>query len=995
MARVSILPGDVLQPIRGGAMRVVENMEASLQVPTATSVRTIPVRTLEENRRLLNKHREAAGQGKVSFTHLVAWAILRAFDTFPRMNDAYAEVDGQAHRIQRDQVRLGIAVDVQKKDGSRTLLVPNVKDAQKLSFAEFLKAFDELVARSRKGTISPDDFMGTTVSLTNPGTVGTTSSAPRLMPGQGVIVATGALDYPAEYKSMAPRTLGLLGISKVMTLTSTYDHRIIQGAESGLFLARMEDLLKGEDGFYDRVFADLGLPHRPVKWEMDANPGLFGTPGGREEVEKQTKVLQLIHNYRVRGHLVADLDPLDRARAPHRDLDPATYGLTLWDLDREFLTGGLSGEDKGDAARDPRHPARDLLRDDRRRVHVHRRPRAQGVAAAPHGVDAQLPGPRRGEQEAGAREDRGGGELRALPPHEVRRPQALLARGRGGAHPAARPHPQRRGAARAARGRDRHVAPRAAQRPRHHRRQAPLPDLRGVRGQRPRRSYQGSGDVKYHLGATGTHLGDTGETITVTVAPNPSHLEFVDPVVEGMVRAKQDAIGDREHARVLPVLLHGDAAFAGQGVVAETMHLSGLHGYRTGGTIHVVVNNQIGFTTLPEDARSSTYATDVAKMVHAPAFHVNGDDPEAVAYVAGLALEYRQKFRKDVVIDLVCYRRWGHNETDEPSYTQPIMYAKIKTHPSAATLYGEKLVREGVVTREELERVWAGKKAEMQSEKEGDGTPFVAIARRAPVEPAPVDASAMWGRLKTVLRALGTLPDGLEIHPKLVPFVRKRAELLDGKGDVDWATGGVARLGDAPSRGSPGAPLRAGLRPRHLLAAPRRPPRRADAEGVRALQRGRPLGRALRGLRLAALRGRRDGLRVRLLGGRAPHARAVGGAVRRLHERCAGHHRPVPLGLGDEVGPAERAHPAAAARARGPGAGALERAHRALPHALGRGQPARRLSLDARLVLPPAAPAGPGPRREAPGRLHPQEPAAPPALRLVARRTWPRAASSR
>ena len=272
-----------------------------------------------------------------------------------------------------------------------------------------------------------------------------------------------------------------------MTVTSTYDHRIIQGAESGLFLARIEELLKGEDGFYDRIFADLGVPHRPVKWEMDANPALFGTPGGREEVEKQTKVLQLIHNYRVRGHLVADLDPLDRARAPHRDLDPATYGLTLWDLDREFLTGGLSGEDKGDAARDPRHPARDLLRHDRRRVHVHRRPRAQGLAAAPHGVDPQLPGARRGEQEAGPREAGGGRELRALPAHEVRRPQALLARGRRGAHPAARPHPQRRGAARAARGRDRHVAPRAAQRAREHGRQAAVPDLRGVRGQRPER----------------------------------------------------------------------------------------------------------------------------------------------------------------------------------------------------------------------------------------------------------------------------------------------------------------------------------------------------------------------------------------------------------------------------------------------------------------------------------------------------------------------------
>jgi 2-oxoglutarate dehydrogenase E1 component len=301
-------------------------------------------------------------------------------------------------------------------------------------------------------------------------------------------------------------------------------------------------------------------------------------------------------------------------------------------------------------------------------------------------------------------------------------------------------------------------------------------------------SYQGSGDVKYHLGATGTHVGDTGETITVTVAPNPSHLEFVNPVVEGMVRAKQDAMGDREHVRVLPVLLHGDAAFAGQGIVAETMHLSGLHGYRTGGTIHVVVNNQIGFTTLPEDARSSTYATDVAKMVHAPAFHVNGDDPEAVAHVAGLALEYRQKFRKDVVIDLVCYRRWGHNETDEPSYTQPLMYAKIRSHPSVSTLYGEKLVREGVLSREELDRVWDEEKAAMRAEESEAKAPFVMIARREPREPAPVDGSAMRGRLKTVLRALGTPPDGFEIHPKLVPFVRRRGDLLDGKGEVDWAT---------------------------------------------------------------------------------------------------------------------------------------------------------------------------------------------------------------
>jgi 2-oxoglutarate decarboxylase len=787
VARVPVLPGDILQPIRGGAVRIVENMEASLQMPTATSARTIPVRTLEENRRLLNKHRESSGQTKVSFTHVVAWAILRAFEAFPRMNDAYAEVDGQPHRIQRDKVRLGIAVDVQKKDGSRTLLVPNIKDAGRLDFAAFLAAFDDLVARSRKGTISPDDFMGTTVSLTNPGTVGTTSSAPRLMPGQGVIVATGALDYPAEYRSMAPRTLGLLGISKVMTVTSTYDHRIVQGAESGLFLARVEDLLKGEDGFYDRIFSDLGVPFRPVKWEIDANPAFFGSPGGREEIDKQTKVLQLLHNYRVRGHLVADLDPLDSARAPHRDLDPATYGLTLWDLDREFMTGGLSGEDRA-TLRD----ILDVLRETycgtigveymyiadperkdwlQRRMEVARNYPALD-AASKHRVLEKLVEAESFERFLHAkyvghkRFSLEGGEAliplldRILNDAAVRGLREVVL---GMSH----------------RGRLNVLANTIGK---------PLSQIFAEFEGNDPSSYQGSGDVKYHLGASGMHRADTGETIGVSLAPNPSHLEFVNPVVEGMVRAKQDAIGDREHARVLPVLLHGDAAFAGQGIVAETMNLSGLHGYRTGGTIHVVVNNQIGFTTLPEDARSSTYATDIAKMVHAPAFHVNGDDPEAVAYVAGLALEYRQKFRKDVVIDLVCYRRWGHNETDEPSYTQPLMYAKIKSHPSAASLYGEKLVREGVVSREELDRIWAEKKADMSAEGAPATAPFNVVSRRLPHDLAPVDAAAMRGRLRAVLKALGTLPEGFEIHPKLLPFVKKRAELGDGRGDADWAT---------------------------------------------------------------------------------------------------------------------------------------------------------------------------------------------------------------
>jgi multifunctional 2-oxoglutarate metabolism enzyme len=785
LAIPAILPGDIATPIRGGALRIVENMEASLQVPTATSVRAIPVRTLEENRSILNKHRAATGAGKVSFTHITAWAILRALDAFPRMNDAYAELEGQAHRIQRDQVRLGIAVDVQKKDGTRTLLVPNIKDAGKLTFAEFLQRFDEMVTRARKGTISPDDFMGTTVSLTNPGTVGTSSSNPRLMPGQGVIIATGALDYPPEYRSMAPRTLSLLGISKVMTVTSTYDHRVIQGAESGLFLGRMEELLRGDDGFYDRIFEDLHVPHRPIAWEIDLNPGLFAGGGSKEEIEKQAHVLQLINAYRVRGHLVADLDPLDSIRAPHKDLDPATYGLTLWDLDREFITNRLSGKDRMTlreilevlrdtycgtvgaeymyiADRERKGWLKDRMESCRNKITLdaptRRRVLEKVVEAESFEkfLHAKYVGHKRFSLEG----------CEALIPLLDR---VLSDAARDGVKEAV--------IGMSHRGRLNVLANTIGK---------PLAQIFSeFEGQVDPESTQGSGDVKYHLGAAGVHQAETGQTLEVSVAPNPSHLEFVDPVVEGMVRAKQDRVDDRERQKVLPILLHGDAAFAGQGIVAETLNLAGLEGYTTGGTIHIVVNNQIGFTTLPQDARSSTYSTDVAKMVQAPVIHVNGDDPEAVVHVAALAYEYRQRWKRDIVIDLVGYRRWGHNEGDEPSYTQPLMYAKIKSHPSVAHVYGEQVVRTGAVPREELDKIWTEKKAAMQ--REGDGGTLAHIERRLPVPAEPVDPSAMRARLRATLTALSTVPAGFEMHPKLLPLLKKRGELLEGRGDLDWA----------------------------------------------------------------------------------------------------------------------------------------------------------------------------------------------------------------
>ncbi|HEU5250433.1 MAG TPA: 2-oxo acid dehydrogenase subunit E2, partial [Thermoanaerobaculia bacterium] len=327
-------PGEA-QPLRGGALRVAENMEASLAVPTATSQRQIPIRLADDNRLLINEYRSASDEPKVSFTQLVAWAVVRALKSFPRLNDAYDDSGGAALRVMRDEVRFGLAVDVEKPDGSRTLLVPNVRGVEKMNFREFAAAVDDVVSRARTGKLQVSDFEGTTVSLTNPGTLGTTASVPRLMPGQGLIVATGAIGYPAEFSAMARENISQLAVSKVMTFTSTYDHRIIQGAESGAFLARIEALLLGEDGFYESVFSDLAIPHKPYRWSVDRR---------RDEIEKQARVLELINAYRVRGHLIADVDPLRMVPVQqHPELDLETYGLTIWDLDREFWTGGLAG----------------------------------------------------------------------------------------------------------------------------------------------------------------------------------------------------------------------------------------------------------------------------------------------------------------------------------------------------------------------------------------------------------------------------------------------------------------------------------------------------------------------------------------------------------------------------------------------------------------------------------------------------------------------------
>ncbi|MEO6317340.1 MAG: multifunctional oxoglutarate decarboxylase/oxoglutarate dehydrogenase thiamine pyrophosphate-binding subunit/dihydrolipoyllysine-residue succinyltransferase subunit [Acidimicrobiales bacterium] len=777
------------QPIRGAAARIVTNMEASLGVPTATSFRSVPAKLLEVNRRVINGYLGRTRGGKVSFTHLIGFAVVRAIhDTVPVMNASYVEdADGKPRVVRHDHVNLGIAVDMEKSDGSRTLLVPVVRDADTHDFRGFWGAYEELIHKVRSNKLSPDDFAGTTVSLTNPGTIGTQQSVPRLMPGQGLIVGVGALDYPTEWKAADPVTLADLGVSKVITISSTYDHRIIQGAESGLFLKRVEELLLGVDGFYDEVFRALEVPYEAVQWRRDVNPI------DREQamLEKQMAVANLIRVHRVRGHLIADLDPL-RWKEPDMpsELDPATYGLTIWDLDREFLTGGLAGRE--------RVPLGDVL-------HVLRDAYCRTIGieymhiqdpAEQHWIQEQLEGE---SPELDLDDQRYILErLNAAEAFEKFLATKYVGQKRFGLEGAESAIPILDAILEAAAdsGLDGSVIGMP-----HRGRLNVLTNIVGksydqlfkeFEGQVDPDSMQGSGDVKYHLGQVGKFVARSGKDITVELAANPSHLEAVDPVVIGMVRARQDAINDPEAFSVLPILMHGDAAFAGQGVVAETLNMSDIKGYRVGGTIHVVVNNQIGFTTTPEAARSGFYSTDVAKIIQAPIFHVNGDDPEACVRVARLAFAYRQRFRKDSVIDMVCYRRHGHNEGDDPSYTQPMMYAKINQRRSVRKLFTESLVKRGQLSLEEAEGALDDFQKRLQTaldetRQTAPATEAIAKAPPPPIGVLPhVETGVERAVLDEVYTALSSAPDGFQVHPKLLKQFEARDKMWAG-GEVDWA----------------------------------------------------------------------------------------------------------------------------------------------------------------------------------------------------------------
>ena len=791
-------PGaSTLETIRGVGARVVQSMEASLTVPTATSVRAVPAKLMIDNRTVINNHLARGRGGKVSFTHLIGYAMVKALRQMPEMNAFFAEQDGKPAIGKPEHINLGIAIDLAKPDGTRQLLVPSIKGCEDLDFAQFWASYEETVRKARGGALTVEDFAGTTVSLTNPGTLGTVHSVPRLVQGQGLILGVGAMDYPAEFQGANEETLADLAISKVITLTSTYDHRIIQGAQSGDFLRRIHEILLGADNFYDDIFAALRIPYEPIRWVVDKQ---FLK---EDHISKTSRIQQLIHAYRTVGHMMADIDPLEYKQRSHPDLDVVNYGLSLWDLDRDFATGGFGGQPRmkfrkilgilrdsycrtiGVEYMYMENPAERQWIQDHVEVGAPRTPREEqlrilrklnSAEAFENFLQTKYVGQKRFSLEGGesviplldavisSAADDGLDEVAIGMPHRGRLNVLANIGGKNIGQ-----------------------------------------IFQEFEGHYAENDVHGSGDVKYHLGTEGVFTAESGATTKVYLAANPSHLEAVNPVLEGIVRAKQDMMNIKNKYSVMPILIHGDAAFAGQGVVSETLNLSLLPGYRTGGTIHVVINNQVGFTTSPNSARSSTYSTDIAKMIQAPVFHVNGDDPESVVRVARLAYEYRQAFNKDVVIDMVCYRRRGHNEGDEPSFTQPLMYKMIEAKRSTRKLYTEALIGRGDITVEEAEEVLRDYQSQLEAVFASvHNTEPEPSRKQIPAVPAPsqVNTAVDEATLRKIAATQGATPEGFVIHPKLAPQLAKRVEMLD-EGSVDWAAGESLAFGSLMLEGHP------------------------------------------------------------------------------------------------------------------------------------------------------------------------------------------------
>ncbi|MCV7372724.1 multifunctional oxoglutarate decarboxylase/oxoglutarate dehydrogenase thiamine pyrophosphate-binding subunit/dihydrolipoyllysine-residue succinyltransferase subunit [Mycolicibacterium arabiense] len=787
--------------LRGAAAAVVKNMNASLEVPTATSVRAIPAKLMIDNRVVINNHLKRTRGGKISFTHLLGYAIVQAVKKFPNMNRHFAEVDGKPNVITPAHTNLGLAIDLQGKDGKRQLVVAAIKRCETMRFGQFIAAYEDIVRRARDGKLTAEDFSGVTISLTNPGTIGTVHSVPRLMRNQGAIIGAGAMEYPAEFQGASEERINEIGVGKLITLTSTYDHRIIQGAESGDFLRTIHQLLL-DDEFFDEIFRELGIPYEPVRWRTD-NPDAI--------TDKNARIIELIAAYRNRGHLMADVDPLrlDKTRfRSHPDLDVLTHGLTLWDLDRVFKVDGFAG-----AEYKKLRDVLSVLRDAYCRhvgveyTHILEPEQQKWIRDR---VEVKHDKPTVAEQKYIL------SKLNAAEAFETFLQTKYVGQKRFSLEGAETVIPMMDAAIdqAAEHGLDEVVIGMP-----HRGRLNVLANIVGkpysqifseFEGNLNPSQAHGSGDVKYHLGATGTYIQMFGENdIEVSLVANPSHLEAVDPVLEGLVRAKQDLVdkGDGPDGfTIVPMMLHGDAAFAGQGVVAETLNLALLRGYRTGGTIHIVVNNQIGFTTSPQNSRSSEYCTDVAKMIGAPIFHVNGDDPEAAQWVARLAIDFRQKFKKDVIIDMLCYRRRGHNEGDDPSMTQPYMYDVIDTKRGVRKTYTEALIGRGDISMKEAEdalRDYQGQLERVFNEvrdlEKHDIEPSESVESDQ-VLPAKLSTAVDKSLLARIGDAHLSFPEEFAVHPRVKPVLEKRREMAY-EGKVDWAFGELLALGTLVSEG--------------------------------------------------------------------------------------------------------------------------------------------------------------------------------------------------
>ncbi|MDP6963163.1 MAG: multifunctional oxoglutarate decarboxylase/oxoglutarate dehydrogenase thiamine pyrophosphate-binding subunit/dihydrolipoyllysine-residue succinyltransferase subunit, partial [Planctomycetota bacterium] len=792
-----------VEPLRGVSASIARNMNASLAVPTATSVRTIPVKVLEENRRIINAHMRVRALGKASYTHFIAYAMVQAIKEQPNVQSFYKEIDGKPYRMSPKHINVGMAIDVGTSE-QRSLVVPNIKGAEAMNFKQFYDAYQDIVARGRAGKLGAADFAETTFSITNPGGFGTEASVPRLMQGQGLILATGSIGVPVQARSMNPAMLAEIAMSPVMTITSTYDHRTVQGAESGLLLKRIEELLDDADGFWADIFKVLRVPWTPARLDNDHH-----TLKSDDAAAEQAKVWQLISAYRTRGCQLADLDPLEYKPDMLPSLDPSWYGFTIWDLDREFLTDGMCGRQSMTL-----REILEVLRETYCRrwtieyMHIVNRERK-------HWVRERVEG--RSNDDVFGEDSR----LRIL--------QRLVAAENFEQFLHTRYPGNKRFSLEGAdtlipaiseiidRAADRGVK-RVVIGMAHRGRLNVLANILNksytkifseFEGVMLPGEAEGSGDVKYHLGARGVYSTPCGKDIEVVLTANPSHLEAVNPVVAGQVRAYQDLDGDTERKQTIGILVHGDAAFTGQGVVTESLQMSDLPGYKVGGIIHIVVNNQIGFTAGPKDLYSTYYCTDLAKMIEAPIMHANGDYPESVMKAVHVALDYQANFGADAVIDMVCYRRRGHNEGDEPMYTQPLLYQKISNHPSVRKNYTDLLVRRGMMTQQECDAVGdefdrelkaALEASRKMSENAKEQTLELAVCDETWCERDWCDdesphTSLDLDELKRIIVETNTMPEGHVVHPNLLRQLKRREEMISGDRDLDWGCAEVFALG--------------------------------------------------------------------------------------------------------------------------------------------------------------------------------------------------------